>query len=387
MPFVTVDGARLYYRVEGNPQSPALILSHSVGADHGMWSQQVEALEPYFRTVRYDIRGHGASDVPGGDYSIERLGQDVTAIADALEIGKFALCGLSLGGAIAQWVAIHAPERLTHLVLANTSPQFGPRSNWETRMDMVRKGGMASIGDMVMERFFSRDVFARDAHAADVKAVFLATNPVGYLGCCAALRDTDHTQGLSRIKTPTLVIASDNDVSTPWTGHGEVLARDIPGAKVLRLPGAHLSNLERPHSFTTALLEFLGPSPGGSDTLEAGLRVRRAMLGDAYVDRSMETMTDFNRDFQSLITRYAWGSVWTRPGLSQRTRRLLALAIAASLGRWEEFRMHVRTGLERELESCDLKEVLLQTAIYAGAPAANTGFHVAREEMDKLGQK
>ena len=182
MPFVIVDGTRLYYRVEGNPQAPALILSHSVGADHGMWSQQVEALEPYFRIIRYDIRGHGASDVPEGEYSIERLGRDVIALADSLKIEKFAFCGLSLGGAVALWVAIHAPERLTHLVLANTSPQFGPRSNWETRMDAVRQGGMAAIADMVMQRFFSPEVFARDAHAGDVKGVFLATNPIGYLG-------------------------------------------------------------------------------------------------------------------------------------------------------------------------------------------------------------
>ena len=387
MSFVTVDGARLYYRIEGNPQSPALILSHSVGADHGMWSQQVEALEPYFHIVRYDIRGHGASDAPGGDYSIERLGRDVIAMADALKIGQFGLCGLSLGGAIAQWVAIHAPERLTHLVLANTSSQFGPRSNWETRMDMVRRGGMASIADMVIERFFSREVFARDAHARDVKAIFLATDPVGYLGCCAALRDTDHRQELSKIKTPAVIIVSDNDVSTPWTGHGEVLAREIPRAKVVRFPGAHLSNIEHPHSFTAALLEFLRPNAEGGDPLEEGFKVRRSMLGDAHVNGAIARTTDFNRDFQSLITRYAWGSVWTRPGLTQRTRRLLALAIAASLGRWEEFRMHVRTGLERELESCDLKEVLLQTTIYAGAPAANTGFNIALEEMEKLGKQ
>src|SRR6266478_1344128 len=106
--------------------------------------------------------------------------------------------------------------------------------------------------------------------------------------------------------------------------------------------------------------------------------------GAAHVDRSIAGATEFTRDFQNLITRYAWGTIWTRPGLSRRTRRLLALAIAASLGRWEEFGLHVRTGLMRELELCDLKETLLQTAIYAGVPAANTGFHIAGEEIEKL---
>jgi 3-oxoadipate enol-lactonase/4-carboxymuconolactone decarboxylase len=153
----------------------------------------------------------------------------------------------------------------------------------------------------------------------------------------------------------------------------------------VRLPAAHLSNIERPRSFTSTLLEFLSGRP--ADTLEAGLAVRREILGDAHVDRAVANTTDFNREFQELITRYAWGTVWTRPGLDLRTRRLLVLTTMAALGRWEEFSMHVRAGLARELEPCDLKEVLLQTAIYAGVPIANTGFHLAAEEMEKAKQK
>ena len=105
------------------------------------------------------------------------------------------------------------------------------------------------------------------------------------------------------------------------------------------------------------------------------------MLGDAHVDRAIAATTDFTRDFQQMITRYAWGTVWTRPGLDVRTRRLLVIATTAALGRWEEFRLHVRTGFANELEPADLKEVLLQVAIYAGVPAANTAFHIATEEM------
>ena len=386
MPFVTVDNIRLFYRLEGKADRPVLVLSHSIGTDHGMWAPQVEDLLPYFQVLRYDTRGHGASDAPKGEYSIERLGRDVLGLTDALNISKFALCGLSLGGAIGQWLALNAPDRVSGLVLANTSPQFGPRTNWESRMQTVAKKGMAGIAEIVMPRFFSSETLARgDAYANAVKSVLLGTNPDGYAGCCAALRDFDCAQSVERIRVPTLVIAGDNDVSTPWEGHGQILAHNIPGARALRLAAAHLSNLERPRSFTVALLDFLlSKAESFIDPLEEGFAVRRAVLGDAHVDRSIATATDFTRDFQTLITRYAWGTIWTRPGLNRRTRRLLALAIAASLGRWEEFGLHVRTGLIHELELCDLKEVLLQTAIYAGVPAANTGFYIAGEEIEKL---
>jgi 3-oxoadipate enol-lactonase / 4-carboxymuconolactone decarboxylase len=386
MPFATVDNTRLFYRLEGSAGQPVLVLSHSIGADHGMWAPQVADLLPHCQILRYDTRGHGASDATEGEYTIERLGRDVLGIADALDIPKFAFCGLSLGGATGQWLALNAADRLTALVLANTSPQFGPRSNWETRMRAVRERGMSAIADMVMQRFFSPKALAgADAYANSVRSVLLHTNPVGYTGCCAALRDVDHTPLLSKITTPTLVIVGKQDIATPWSGHGEILAGQIPGARAVHLSGAHISNLESPRSFSAALFDFLLPElKDPSNDLAAGTAVRRAVLGDAHVDRSIAATDDFNREFQELITRYAWGTIWRRPHLDHRTRRLLVLAMTAAIGRWEEFSLHVRTGLEGELEPCDIKEVLLQTAIYAGVPAANTGFNAVRREMEKL---
>jgi 3-oxoadipate enol-lactonase/4-carboxymuconolactone decarboxylase len=388
VPFSTINNRRLFYRLEGNEGKPILVLSHSIGADHAMWAPQVPDLLSHFRLLRYDIRGHGASDVPEGDYSMEELGREVLGLVDALKISEFAFCGLSLGGAIGQWLAIHAADRLSRLVLASTSPQFGPRANWDARRKAVLEGGMAAVIDLAMQRFFSPETLTRgDAYAQSVRSVILGTDPIGYAGCCAALRDMDHTQVLPQIRIPTLVIVGDRDVATPWSGHGEKLAREIPGAQALRLPAAHLSNLERPRSFTAALFNFLRPQPdaqsgGNSDPMHAGFEVRRAVLGEEHVDRSIAATSEFNREFQELITRYAWGTVWTRPGLSRRTRRLLVLSTMAALGRWEEFRLHLRAGLIHELEPCDLKEVLLQVAVYAGVPAANTGFQIAAEVLD-----
>jgi 3-oxoadipate enol-lactonase / 4-carboxymuconolactone decarboxylase len=248
------------------------------------------------------------------------------------------------------------------------------------RRRTVLERGMASMEEPVMGRFFTPEsVQANPPVVAGIRRVLLATNPVGYAGCCAAVRDLNQQEQLGSIHAPTLIIVGDRDVSTPWQGHGEILAEKIAGARVEHLPTAHLSNLERPYSFTAALWRFLRLAP--EDTLAGGLEKRRAILGDAHVDRSIAATTNFNRAFQELITRFAWGTVWQRPGLDDRTRRLLALTATAALGRWEEFRMHIRAGLTGGLEACDVEEILLQLAVYAGMPAANTGFHIAQEEM------
>jgi 3-oxoadipate enol-lactonase/4-carboxymuconolactone decarboxylase len=385
--FAESDGCRIYYRLEGVAAHPLLVLVHSLGTDHGMWDAQMPALLTRFQVLRLDLRGHGASDAPTGDYTIAQLGRDVLAAVDSAGRDRFAYCGLSLGGMIGQWLGAHAGGRVERLVLANTSPRMADPALFEARRVTVLEQGMGAIEDAVMQRFFSaRTLASANPVAESVRAVLLATDPVGYAGCCAAVRDMDHGPLLEHIQAPTLVIGGEHDLSTPWPGHGDVLASRIPGARSVQLDATHLSNVERPASFTAALFDFLLP-PSAGDPLQAGFAVRRSVLSDAHVDRAAAATTAFTRDFQEMITRYAWGTVWTRPGLDPRTRRLLVLAMTASLGRWEEFRLHVRTGLEGELEMADLKEVLLQVAIYAGVPAANTGFHVAAAEHPDPGSK
>jgi len=382
VPYIVTNQFRTFYRLEGNDGLPVLILSHSIGTDHEMWSPQVPELLAYFQVLRHDIRGHGASDALAGDYSVEQLGHDVLALADTLKIRQFAFCGLSLGGAVGQWLALNAGDRLSHLILANTSPRFGTTKTWQARMDAVRGGGMASIVDLALQRFFSSEFLASsNPSVASIRSVLLATSPDGYLGCCAALRDFDFTRSLSQIKVPAMVITGDKDVPTPWEGNGEILAREIAGARSVRLPATHLANVESPRAFLAAIFSFLWSSPQTQEeVLNSGMQTRRAVLGDEHVDRAIRGTNDFTRDFQKLLTQYAWGTIWTRPGLDRRTRRLLVLASTASLGRWEEFRLHLKTGLKNGLELCDIEEVLLQIAVYAGLPAANTGFQILREE-------
>lgn len=208
MPFFTLNSFRQFYRLEGVMGRPILVLSHSIGTDHAMWEPQIGDLVRHFQVLRYDTRGHGASDSPAGEYSIEQLGRDVLALLDHLGIARAAWCGLSMGGAIGQWLAIHLPARLTHLVLANSSPRFGDRAAWETRMKMVREGGMAAIASLALQRFFSDATLQRDnPYVSSIRSVLLGTDPTGYLGCCAALRDFENAHQLRNITVPSLILS------------------------------------------------------------------------------------------------------------------------------------------------------------------------------------
>ena len=306
MPFLTFKNARHFYRLEGRSGRPFLVLSHSLGTDHSMWELQMPDLLRYFQVLRYDTRGHGASDSSAGEYSVEQLGRDALAITDQLGMAKFAWCGLSMGGAVGQWIALNAPDRITHLILSNTSPRFGDLASWASRIQSVREGGMAAIVDVVIGRFFSART--NPAYATSLRAVFLATDPIGYLGCCGALRDFDSRPHLEKISLPCLVIGSETDPSTPWRGHGELLAHAIPSAKAILLPGAHLSNLERPRSFNAAMLDFL--LRGDPQSFEAAMGKRRTVLGDAYVDRAISNTTGVSgRNRSTFISQlYAQGT-------------------------------------------------------------------------------
>ena len=257
MPFVSIDNTRMFYRLEGSDKRPVLVLSHSLGCDHGQWDMQTRDLLPHFRILRYDTRGHGASDVTPGDYSIELLGRDAIAIADALGIDKFAFCGLSMGGMIGQWLGIHARHRLDRLVLCNTAARISTVDAWNTRISMVRQGGMAAIVSAILQRWFTTDFIERAPSAIEsMRQMLLGTSAQGYVECCEALRDADLIADATRIKARTLVIAGTHDPATP-PEQGRFLAARISGAGYLELPASHLSNIEAAEAFTAALVDFL----------------------------------------------------------------------------------------------------------------------------------
>ncbi|NCP18994.1 MAG: 3-oxoadipate enol-lactonase [Erythrobacter sp.] len=389
MPFVDNEGARIYWRQHGAAGQPVLLLLNSIGTDMTVWDRCVPHLSAHFRLIRMDTRGHGASDAPRGDYDMALLARDVASVMNAAGVESARVAGVSLGAMIAMQLALDHPQRVDALGLVCTSVTMDPKA-WQARIEAVRDGGMGAIAGLAMERFFAPGFADRHPEIVDgVAAELLAMDPAGYAGASAAIRDMDLLARLNRIGCPALVITGSQDVSTPADPHGDVLLNGISGAQSAQLACGHIAPLEVPLELAAALRRFFlddaDTKHAATALFEAGLVNRRRVLGDAWVDRSLENRTPFNADFQAMITRIAWHEVWGRPGLDDRTRRLMVLAITASLSRWEEFALHVRSGLEQGGFTRDeLKEVLMQTAIYAGVPAANTGFAEAMKIMAEL---
>ncbi len=257
MPFVEVSDGSLRYRVDGAAAAPVLVLSNSLGTDLAMWDRQVAALSRSFRILRYDTRGHGASLVSPGPYTIELLARDVLSMLDRLEIERVHFCGLSLGGMAGIWLAANEPARVDKLVLANTTAYAAPASAWDARIAAVRERGMAGISEAVVQRWFTPAFCQRSpAAVAAVRNTLLATSPQAYIASCEAIRDMDQRGSLSSIRTQSLVIAGTDDPATPPT-MCRTLAEAIDGARWLELPAAHLSNIEAAEAFDEAVAEFL----------------------------------------------------------------------------------------------------------------------------------
>jgi len=257
MPFLDASDARLHYRIDGPPGAPALVLSHSLGADLGMWDPQVPSLARRHRVVRYDARGHGASPVASAPFGLERLGRDVVDLLDGLGIARASFCGLSMGGQVGQWLGLYAPHRVDRLVLCNTGARIGSAAHWDARIEAVGRDGTAGIADAVIARWFTPAfVAAAPREVERVRRTLVGTAAAGYTGCCAAIRDADLREDVSRIRAPTLVIAGSEDQATP-PADGRFLAERIPGARYLELKAAHLSNVEAAEPFTAAVRDFL----------------------------------------------------------------------------------------------------------------------------------
>ncbi|MZD07471.1 3-oxoadipate enol-lactonase [Streptomyces sp. SID5785] len=366
----------LHHAVDGPADAPVLVLGPSLGTSLRLWDAQVPALARARRVVRYDLPGHGRS--PAAllrEPSVAELGRLVLELADHAGADRFAYAGVSLGGAVGAWLAVHHPDRVARLALVCSSAHFGDPDGWRERAAEVRAEGVGRLADSAPDRWFAPG-FEDSGRLRALVADQRAADPVGYAACCEALAGYDLGARLDRIAAPTLVLAGRQDAATPPV-HARRLADGIARSTLVELDGAgHLAPAEQPEQVLTALLSHFG-IPADHDGHAAGASVRRAVLGDRHVERAASAANAFTGPFQDFLTRYAWGGIWTRPGLDRRTRSCITLTALVAHGHYDELALHVRAARRNGLTVEEIQEVLLQSAVYCGVPAANRAFAVA----------
>jgi 3-oxoadipate enol-lactonase / 4-carboxymuconolactone decarboxylase len=384
VPTVHANGVELFYERTGPARAPTVVFAHSLGCTLDMWDAQIAALSDRYDCVRYDLRSHGRSEAVDAAITIDDLAADLGGLLDGLAIDGAHIVGLSIGGMLGQVFAVTHPERTRSLVLVSTTAHMPPPEFWRARAETVRADGMAAVADVVIPRWFTDPYRAREpAVIAGFRERFLAADPAGYARCAEAVGGMDLRERIGAIRAPTLIIVGAEDPATP-PAMAEDLRRRIPGSEMVVISDAsHIISVEKADTVTAQLAAFLAlHEPNApSSSFAKGLAVRRAVLGSQHVDRSLDKAGAFGMPWQDFITRYAWDEIWSDPTLPRHTRSLLTLAMMVALHREEEFKLHVRGARRNGVSVEELRSMILQSAIYAGVPAANAAFRWVRETL------
>ncbi|WP_405805058.1 4-carboxymuconolactone decarboxylase [Streptomyces sp. NBC_00210] len=413
----------LQYRIDGPDDAPVLILGPSLGTTWHMWDRQIAELSRQWRVFRFDLPGHGGAPAHPAT-AVAELADRLLGALDELGIQRFGYVGCSIGGAIGIELALRHPHRMASLALVAASPRFGTADEFRQRGVIVRTNGLDPMARSAPERWFTQGFAAAQPAIVEWAVQMVRTTDPGcYIAACEALAAFDVRAELGRIGVPTLVlVGSEDQVTGP--AEARTLVAGIPDARLALVPGAsHLAPVEQPAAVTDLLVRHFStawqtasdsttgltaiPAPpvapgvsapvgplaeiapaspvqpeavqqGRPDPYAAGMKVRREVLGDAHVDGATAAADDFTGDFQELITRYAWGEVWTREGLDRRTRSVVTLTALVAGGHLDELAFHTRAALRNGLTPAEIKEVLIHTAVYCGVPAANSAFRVAQ---------
>ncbi len=378
MNFTSINGHRIQYEYLQTSTDRTFVFGNSLGTDFRIWDGVVDILKPHGSILRVNKPGHGLSEAPASACSITDYVADVIGLLDALQIDQCVFVGLSIGGLIGQRLALSHPERVGKLVLCNTGPKIGSAEAWLSRIETVQQQGLAAISEGVVERWFPADFHTTHPdEVAGYRRMLEQTAPIGYVRACEAIRDEDLTVEIGTISLPTLCIGGTGDLATP-PELVQAMAAAIPGARCELIAGAgHIPCLQMPETLARLILDFVLDHTTSS-VYERGMAIRRSVLGNAHVDRAEANKTDFDADFQRYITESAWGSIWSRPGLTPRERSLLTIALLAALGHDEELAMHVRATQHTGASPNDVKETLMHTAVYAGVPVANSALKLAK---------
>ena len=260
---IEVNGIKIHYELSGMDGAPVLMMSHSLSSSMDMWEPQLTPLGNRFSILRYDTRGHGASDVPDPPYTLEQLAADAIGLIDSLNIEKVIWVGLSMGGMIGQAVALNYSERLQALVLSDTAAVVEEEAQpvWEERINTAKTKGMEALANSILERWFTPPFLKQNPpEVAKIRKQILSTPVQGFVGCAEAIRRLDYLNRLHEISLPTLIMVGEYDNGTPLAC-SEAMHRQIPGSILSVIPNAaHLSNVEQPTIFNRLLSDFLNPA-------------------------------------------------------------------------------------------------------------------------------
>lgn len=378
-------------RLGGSSDLPLLVLGPSLGTSAvTLWAGVAERLADRFEVIAWDLPGHGTNTTVGQPFSMTELAAGVLVTVDEVLAqrgavgGSFSYAGDSVGGAVGLQLLLDAPQRVDSAILLCTGATIGEAEAWHERAATVRASGTPAVLVGSTQRWFAPGFLDREPETgAPLLQALQDADREGYAQVCEALAMFDVRDRLAEIQQPVVAVAGRDDVVTPPASLRAIADGVARGHLVVLDDVAHLAPAEAPVRVAQLIAEQVAPL-----TVEgvraAGMRVRREVLGDAHVDRATAATTDLTADFQDFITQYAWGSVWTRPGLDRRSRSLITLTALVARGHHEELAMHVRAARTNGLTNDEIKELLLQTAIYCGVPDANTAYRIAQKVLDEL---
>jgi 3-oxoadipate enol-lactonase/4-carboxymuconolactone decarboxylase len=376
------------------PGRPLLVLGPALGTSAvSLWGEAGALLAGGFDVLAWDLPGHGGSPAATEPFTVGELAAGVLSLVDEVlaargeTVGSFHIAGDSLGGAVGLQLLLDQPARVRSATLLCTGAKILTVESWSERAELVRVNGTGPLVETAVGRWFGPGFADRRPDVVDGLLTALAdADPSSYVWACQALAGYDVRHRLAEIDGPVLAVAGTHDISTPAPSLQEIVD-GVSNGRIVVLDGVgHLAPAEAPADVAQLITQHAArPDPQTAEGIRAaGLAVRRDVLGAAYVDRARAGTTDFTRDFQDLITQYAWGTIWTRPGLDRRSRSMIAITALVAGGHHEELALHIRAARTNGLTDEEIKETLLQSAIYCSVPSANTAFRVAQRVLAEL---
>ncbi|WP_373191372.1 alpha/beta fold hydrolase [Halomonas sp.] len=384
MAFLTINGRSVAYRLLGAEANPLVMLAHPLGMSQAVWDGVLPALLPRYRVLTWDLPGHGASQAWGeGAITPADLATEALALADHAGAGRFHFAGTSIGGVVGQQLISQHGERLLSATLTNTGAVIGTPELWNTRAGRVRQEGLAAMSEEIVPRWFAPARFeAEPALKAGWCTQMGRGDDESYALLCEMLARDTFDGKLAGKQVKVQLFGGSEDMATP-TATLEALADELDGAPLEILEGVgHVPSVEVPELFAEKLLAVMAVDLGdvGAEGVNyaTGLATRKQVLGEEHVARSTQNATSLDAPFQQMITRLAWGELWSNDDLTRRERSMITTGILAALGR-EELTLHLKTAKRIGLSEAELRQVLMHVAIYGGVPAANHAFSLAKQ--------